>query len=69
MLVFIELLLRLTSTTPSTSPTSLAISLIDFLGIIPLVSFDETASRSVDAIANLCASEATARIFEPSTVM
>ena len=69
VLVLIVLLLRFTSTVPSTSPTSFAISLIDFRGIIPLISLDEAASRLVDAIASLCASEATAKILVPSTVI
>ena len=52
MLVFIELLLKLISTTPSTSPTNLAISLIDFLGIIPLMLLSALTSSSDDAIAS-----------------
>ena len=67
VLVLIELLLKLTSTAPSMSPTNFAISLIDFRGIIPFISFEEAASRSLEAIANLWASEATAKISVPST--
>ena len=52
-----------TITLSELSPAILPISLIDFLGTIPLVLSEDASLRVVEASANLCASVATVVIF------